>query len=46
MSEALIPVRKAEIALGKPLPWAIYDANHVLLLNKGAWSAASPSFKP
>lgn len=35
MSEALIPVRKADIALGKPLPWAIYDANHVLLLNKG-----------
>ena len=35
MSEALIPVRKAEIALGKPLPWAIYDANHVLLLDKG-----------
>lgn len=36
MSEALIPVRKAEIALGKPLPWAVYDANHVLLLNEGA----------
>lgn len=35
MSEALIPVRKAEIALGKPLPWAVYDANHVLLLDEG-----------
>lgn len=35
MSEALIPVRKVDIAIGKPLPWAVYDANHVLLLNKG-----------
>jgi c-di-GMP-binding flagellar brake protein YcgR len=35
MSEALIPVRKTEIAVGKPLPWAVYDANHVLLLNAG-----------
>lgn len=35
MSEPLIPVRKAEIAIGKPLPWAVYDANRVLLLNKG-----------
>jgi hypothetical protein len=35
MSDALIPVRRAEIAIGKPLPWAVYDANHTLLLNKG-----------
>lgn len=35
MSDALIPVRKAEIAIGKPLPWAVYDASGVLLLNKG-----------
>ncbi|MFN3595454.1 MAG: flagellar brake protein, partial [Thiobacillaceae bacterium] len=35
MKDALIPVRKADIAIGKPLPWAVYDAHHVLLLNKG-----------
>lgn len=35
MKDVLIPVRKADIAIGKPLPWAVYDANHVLLLNKG-----------
>lgn len=35
MSEALFPVRKADIVIGKPLPWAVYDANHVLLLNQG-----------
>lgn len=35
MSDDLIPVRRADIAIGKPLPWAVYDANHVLLLNKG-----------
>ncbi len=35
MTDGLIPIRKADIALGKPLPWAVYDANHVLLLNKG-----------
>lgn len=35
MNEPLIPVRKADIVIGKPLPWAVYDANHVLLLNKG-----------
>ncbi len=35
MKDALIPVRKADIAIGKPLPWAVYDAQHVLLLNKG-----------
>lgn len=36
MSDPLIPVRKAEIALGKPLPWAVYDAQRILLLKKGA----------
>lgn len=35
MKDALIPVRKTDIAIGKPLPWAVYDAQHVLLLNKG-----------
>ena len=35
MSDTLVPVRKGEIAIGKPLPWAVYDANRVLLLNKG-----------
>lgn len=34
-SDSLIPVRKADITIGQPLPWAVYDANHVLLLNKG-----------
>lgn len=31
----LIPVRRAEIVIGKPLPWAVYDSNRMLLLNKG-----------
>ena len=35
MSDDLIPVRKADIVLGKPLPWAVYDASGVLLLNRG-----------
>ncbi len=35
MKDALIPVRKSDIAIGKPLPWAVYDEQHVLLLNKG-----------
>ncbi len=34
-SQYLIPVRKQEIELGKPLPWAVYDAEHNLLLNYG-----------
>ncbi len=33
--EFLVPVRKLEIELGKPLPWAVYDADHNLLLNRG-----------
>ncbi len=31
----LMPVRKAEIEVGKPLPFAIYDADRNLLLNRG-----------
>lgn len=31
----LVPVKRAEIEIGKPLPWAVYDANHNLLLNRG-----------
>lgn len=31
----LIPVRKSEIEIGKPLPYAVYDANRNLLLNRG-----------
>jgi c-di-GMP-binding flagellar brake protein YcgR len=31
----LIPVRKNDIVLGQALPWAVYDANRVLLLNRG-----------
>lgn len=31
----MIPVRKAEIEIGKPLGFAIYDADHNLLMNRG-----------
>lgn len=31
----MIPVRKAEIEIGKPLAFAIYDADHNLLMNRG-----------
>ncbi len=31
----LVPVRKNEIELGKPLPFAIYDSDRNLLLNRG-----------
>jgi hypothetical protein len=31
----LVPVRKADIELGKPLPFAAYDAERNLLLNRG-----------
>lgn len=31
----LVPVRKAEIELGKPLPFAAYDSDRNLLLNRG-----------
>jgi len=31
----LVPVRKTEIELGKPLPFAAYDADRNLLLNRG-----------
>jgi c-di-GMP-binding flagellar brake protein YcgR len=31
----LMPVRKSEIEVGKPLPFAIYDADRNLLLNQG-----------
>jgi hypothetical protein len=31
----LMPVRKSEIEVGKPLPFAIYDADRNLLLNRG-----------
>jgi len=32
---SLIPVEKSEIALGQPLPWALYDQNHKLLKAQG-----------
>lgn len=35
MAESLVPVLKTEIVVGQPLPWAVYDTNRVLLLNKG-----------
>jgi c-di-GMP-binding flagellar brake protein YcgR len=31
----LVPVRKSDIELGKPLPFAAYDADRNLLLNRG-----------
>jgi c-di-GMP-binding flagellar brake protein YcgR len=31
----MVPVRKAEIEVGKPLRFAIYDTGHNLLLNRG-----------
>jgi hypothetical protein len=35
LDDFLVPVRKAEIELGKPLPFAVYDVNRNLLLNRG-----------
>ncbi len=35
LDDFLVPVRKAEIELGKPLPFAVYDADRNLLLNRG-----------
>ena len=32
---SLVPVEKREIALGEPLPWALYDQNHKLLKAQG-----------
>jgi c-di-GMP-binding flagellar brake protein YcgR len=34
-TQFLVPVRKQEIEIGKPMPWAVYDADHNLLLNHG-----------
>lgn len=31
----MIPVRKTEIEVGKPLPWSVYDADRNLLLRAG-----------
>jgi hypothetical protein len=31
----LVPVRKTEIEVGKPLPWSVYDADRNLLLRAG-----------
>lgn len=36
----LIPVRKTEIEVGRPLPFAIYDADRNLLLNRGVMVAS------
>lgn len=30
-----IPVRASELEVGKPLPWAVYDGDGVLMLNQG-----------
>ncbi len=32
---ALTPIRSGEVALGKPLPWPVYDAQGKLLLQRG-----------
>jgi c-di-GMP-binding flagellar brake protein YcgR len=34
-NQFLIPVKKQEIEIGKPLPWAVYDSDRNLLLNYG-----------
>lgn len=34
-SAALMPVRAADIEIGKPLPFAVYDGDRNLLLNRG-----------
>jgi hypothetical protein len=34
-TQFLVPVKKQEIEIGKPMPWAVYDADHNLLLNYG-----------
>lgn len=31
----LVPVQRAEIEIGKPLPFAVYDSDSTLLLNRG-----------
>jgi len=31
----MVPVRKSEIEIGKPLPFSVYDAAHNLLLSRG-----------
>ena len=33
--QALVPVRQADIEMGKPLPFAVYDRERNLLLNRG-----------
>lgn len=35
MDSYMVPIRKAEIEIGKPIGYAVYDAEHNLLLNKG-----------
>lgn len=34
-SETFIPLRVADISVGKPLPWPVYDGNKNLLLREG-----------
>jgi c-di-GMP-binding flagellar brake protein YcgR len=34
-TQFLVPVKKQEIEIGKPLPWAVYDSDHNLLMNHG-----------
>lgn len=35
MSDDLVPVRRSDIILGRPMPWKAYDAEGNLLLNRG-----------
>lgn len=32
---SLVPIKKAELAVGEPLPWPIYDISNNLLMNEG-----------
>ncbi len=33
--DSLVPIKKAELAVGEPLPWPVYDVSNNLLLNEG-----------
>lgn len=33
--DSLVPIKRAELAVGNPLPWPVYDASNNLLMNEG-----------
>jgi hypothetical protein len=41
----LIPLRRIDLAIGKPLPWAIYDKNQNLLMRAGEVIEARQQFE-